>query len=133
MQNKIRWILSLAVLLLASVTQAQSSEDQLAGINADSLQRHLMKDSLQVSDAQVDAFFGARDSLFARISAIRKSAALDITAQDSQVLQLRNAANKEMETILGREAFLNYVRLVRRRLNQRNMGNEQPLSGVAEN
>lgn len=125
-------VIAWSFILFTNALNAQFSEQELRQ-KADSAQRLLMKDSLQISDGTVDQIFSVRDEMYQKINAIRSNTALTAAQQDQQVSVVREQVNEGIRAILGEQKFRHYLEIIRNKLRQQNMQSEVPLAGATEN
>lgn len=94
--------------------------------SADSLQRILMRDSLNVSDAIITQVFAVRDSFNTASAALAFNASLTEAQKESSLSALITQTNNSIKTALGNAAYQHYKEMITRRMKAR-----PRLSGMA--
>ena len=116
-------ILSYLILFGANRTDAQEPTNS----TVDSIQRIIMRDSLQISDSLITMVFGIRNNYLQQSQVIRNSSSLSDTAKNSAVRTLGMQTNQSIKSLLGDETFSRYEAIINYRMRQR-MNNRRPLA-----
>lgn len=122
-------LLLLTLICMTALRAQESVADQQARL--DSSQRVLMKDSLQMSDAQVDTVFAIRNRHWEAIAAVRANSTLSVAQQQEQFEAFKQATYTAMRIALGTTLFDRYTQLISSRAQRRNNANAAaPLTGA---
>ena len=100
--------------------------------SADSLQMQRMKDSLNIQEDIISHVLELRDSLFIIIKQIRTDQTLINEEKEKQVALIRTHTNERIKEIMGKDAFLKYLEMIKYQLRKRER-DTLPLAGVSEN
>lgn len=111
-------------LLVFTSANAQVENQQ----TIDSVQRKIMKDSLQISEEVTSQIFSIRNAMTAGIIALRTDATLQSPDISSQIISVRNAANSGIRQILGERKYEQYTKMIRRWVSRRTNRNTDPLA-----
>lgn len=122
-------LLLLALICMTALQAQESMAEQQARL--DSSQRVLMKDSLQMTDAQVDTVFAIRNRHWEAIAAVRANSTFTVAQQLEQFAALKQETYTAMRTALGTTLFDRYTQLISSRAQRRNNANAAaPLTGA---
>jgi len=117
--------LSVIVFLLGfSIAFSQTESQQ----SIDLIQRQMMKDSLQISDATVSQIFAIRDNMITQIIGIRKDSLLTEADKETQIASIRTRTNNSIKQALGDRKFQLYIDMIRRWVSKRTGQNTDPLA-----
>ena len=125
-------IASIALLVTALFSHAQSVDLETVKTRADSIQRIAMIDSLDVDNLTIDRIFSIRDSLMGQLELLLANVSLTAEQQNIQAAALRSKANTDIKNVLGDIKYEKYWNMIRNRLRQRSTGQE-PLAGESGN
>ncbi|MFI5128414.1 MAG: hypothetical protein ACHQFX_00420 [Chitinophagales bacterium] len=106
-------ILNVALFFLSASCFSQGStlSNQL-----DSVQKKMMRDSLQLSDSVIAEFLTEKNDYNAAVRDVRLNSTLTRVQQSDQVQALRIQANSRLKTILGTEVYERYVQMITRKM-----------------
>lgn len=124
--------ISLLLLTLICMTALRAQENMTEQqARLDSSQRVLMKDSLQMTDAQVDTVFAIRNRHWDAIAAVRTNNNISVAQQQEQFDALKEDTYTAMRAALGTTLFDRYTQLIARRTQRRgNTNAAAPLTGA---
>jgi hypothetical protein len=121
------------MLFTAGFTSSSSAQTHIDD-SADSLQRVLMKDSLQVTDAVITQIYIVRDSFLSRASQIDADTLLSSNEKSNAKQILIAQTNTDIKTLLGETLYNQYTQMIRRRaMNRTRNINIQPLASQLNN
>src|SRR5215213_295385 len=112
-------LFSIAFFLFSEICHAQTTDQLSIQQSTDSALRIVLKDSLNIGDADVSQIFAVRDSLFKKTQTIRNHTGLTVAEQNEQITALRSQTNDDIKTILGQPKYEKYLDMIRRKLTQR--------------
>lgn len=96
---------------------------------ADSLQRILLRDSLQISDSLITQVLALRHNYFIAAEQIRSNESLDASQQNNQAQALRTQTTNSLKALLSDELYERYTQMITRRMRSRNpANNNMPLA-----
>lgn len=117
------FFVSFVLLLFNGNIQAQDTQ------YIDSVQRKLMKDSLQINDTMINQVFAVRDTMYVQINAVRIDTTILTEEKNIQISLIRNNTNSSIMQIMGEEKYQQYTEMIRRWLSRRNSPSSEPLAG----
>jgi len=120
MYKQIR-IIFLTSLIIGSFETAFAQE--ATNDSADSLQRKMMKDSLNVTDSVITAVFNIRNNFLVQSNEINGDTTLSEDARTTAMQMLISETNLGIKNALGTEAYDHYILIIRRK-----SANRQPLA-----
>jgi ATP-dependent protease Clp ATPase subunit len=121
-----------AIVLVFFFFATTSSGQQAINPGADSVQRIMMKDSLQIGDSVITAIFLIRNNYLMRAQAIRADALLTATEQDKAAKSLGLETNQSLKRLLGAAVYNRYKEIIVNRMRSRIRANNGPLAGNLE-
>jgi|SRR5882724_4882257 len=102
--------------------------------SADSLQRTMMKDSLDASDSAITSVFSIRNNFLLRSDQITMDSTLNDAQKNSAMQLLATQTNEGIKNALGNTAYEHYTDMIRRRMTNRPNGSgQQPLASPNRN
>lgn len=109
---------------------AQENENN----SADSLQRVLMKDSLNISDSVISIVFNIRNKFLQESNEINSDTTLSEGTRKSAMRVLIAQTNLGIKNALGTRAFEHYIEIIQRKAALRSPGRQvQPLASQNNN
>jgi len=103
----------LCLISISCFGQESSTSSQL-----DSIQKKLMRDSLQMSDSVIIEFLNAKNEYLISVRQIRLNGALNRRQQNDQIQNLRFQTNNALRVMLGNEIYDRYIQMITRRMRQ---------------
>ncbi len=94
---------------------------------ADSMQRVMMKDSLQITDSLITVILELRNNYLQQTQVIRNDSSLSDISKDSTIRNVGIQTNQSIKSLLGDEKFSRYESIINNRMRQR-MNNRVPLA-----
>lgn len=106
----------LLIMSFNSNSCAQDADTKALIQQADSLQRIMLKDSLQINDSAVNKLYAVRSSLKEKIVGLQNREGLSEDEIKKAKKEARKEAAKEIESLLGKKKYKIYRRMITNRL-----------------
>jgi exopolysaccharide biosynthesis protein len=107
---------------MSHTTCAQSTVSADAEMRqADSLQRRMLRDSLQMSDTTITLLYALRDRYLKKAAAVRSDTSLSAEKQNAINDALKSNTNASIRVMLGDGLYDRYTLMIRRRLDKRRL------------
>jgi len=124
--NHRSFLFSISVLFLSYSLNAQGATETA---NTDSIQRILMRDSLQMGDGLINEVLATKRNYFISVDQIRSNGSLNPEQQNSQIQTLRAQTTTNLRALLGNELYERYSAMIERRMKLKNPAfNKKPLA-----
>lgn len=124
----------IAIISCHNASAQEEADRQAIQQRLDSIQRIVMKDSLQVSDATITEVFTIRDGYFQKAKLLRADNTLTAKEREDKMDGLRRMTNENIQGKLGEAAYFRYVQMIRQRSQNRNSTYDtKPLAGANDN
>ena len=101
--------------------------------SADSLQRVIMKDSLNVNDSVITRVFTIKNNYLLRSAEINADATISENERTTAMQALITETNSGIRDALGAEAFEHYKQMIRRKSGSTGVNGRQPLASQIGN
>lgn len=125
------FLFCICVLFTTNNLNAQGTSETA---NTDSIQRILMRDSLQMSDGLINEVLAIRHNYFISAEQIRSNGNLNPEQQNNQIQTLRAQTTSGLKALLGTELYERYSEMIERRMRLRNPAlNSKPLAEGSNN
>lgn len=106
---------TLFIVIVRSPATAQDSRE-LAQTQIDSMQRTILRDSLQLTDRIIREVFTLRNRFFSQSDAVYASKTLSAIEQQNQIKQLRRETDESFRKLLGDPLYQRYRDLIESRM-----------------
>jgi len=115
-------LIGLLVLAVFNTVTAQSQLIKSAEqMQIDSLQRIVMRDSLQINDSLVTQIFTMRDSYLRQVIEVRLDSTLTELQQYNEVSIIRTQTNENIKSLLGSVLYDRYIQMISDRIHKRSI------------
>ncbi|MEO7982655.1 MAG: hypothetical protein ABI688_01110 [Bacteroidota bacterium] len=94
-------------------------------VQADSIQRIMMRDSLQISDSLITEVLVIKHNYFTQTEQIRSNVNLTTSQQNSEMATLRTQTTNNLKSLLGNEIYERYTQMIARRMRPGSLGVER--------
>jgi hypothetical protein len=119
---KISYIALVFVLAMIDPGNAKSqSIKSPEQIEADSLQRILISDSLQIDDSIITKLFYIRDNYLQQVIQIRLDSTLSDLQTDNAISLIRTQTNDRIKELLGEEIYEKYTQMILMRMRKKSI------------
>ena len=123
-----KYLLTTILIFWGAAMYAQSPATEILPAEMDAVERMLLKDSLGLTDSQVNGLFAIRNRFFEQCNTIYGNNAIAFSEQQVQVKALRKQCDEAFSALLGASIYKRYTDLISVRFKNRKRKNPLPLT-----